>query len=132
MFEKSCQIGKVPSDWIKGVSHSFLKRIIRRTLDNTHQPASPLCPLRTQDRSCWKMHQNIWKTGKWSETVTMASPRANHARLIQVALSEPLIFGVFSRFWMQVLILNGCYLSFRMNLHITDLFDHFSNMKVTC
>lgn len=46
--------------------------------------------------------------------------KGKSCQINSVALSEPLIFGEFSRFWMKVLILSGCYPSFRMDLGIQN------------
>jgi len=44
--------------------HLFLKRVKSRTLGTTDQSASPLCPVRSWNRSLWKICHEIWVTGK--------------------------------------------------------------------
>lgn len=47
------------SEW--GNHHLFFERIKKEDDRNTDQSVSPLWPLRSLNRSCWKMCQCIWK-----------------------------------------------------------------------
>lgn len=72
---KSPMIGKIEA------SHLFWKN---KKEDDGHigHLASLLCPVRSWNRSLWKLCQYIWKTRRWLERASMASPWANHASLI--------------------------------------------------
>ena len=69
---------KYPVTGKREISHLFWKRIKKSILGTTNQSASPLCLVRSWNRSSWKLYQGIWMGGRWSETANMASQWANN------------------------------------------------------
>ena len=78
-FESHGSQEKSPVTGKRETPHTLLKRVKRTTLGNISQSASSLCPVRSRNRSSWKLCQGIWKTGRLLQSANIASRRANRA-----------------------------------------------------
>jgi len=58
VFEKLWKLDEVPSDQRKGNIEPIFKKCKKEDPGN-YQPASPLCPVRSWNRSSWKICQNM-------------------------------------------------------------------------
>lgn len=88
IFEKSCQSGEVASDWKNGNIAPVFKKSDEEDAGN-YWPVSPTSvPGKIWNTSSWKLYQSILKTGRWSETASVVSPRPNSAWLNLMAFHD--------------------------------------------